>query len=772
MIRRLTITLREWTFTVRTWLSDWLELATSPIRWFRPRRFLAEVFVSSRELVSLGRTSSRVTVGTVIGFFAFLTVLPRMAVGLCRRTVVDGWWWLRTRTRRQLIVTALAATVILGGGVGPAAYVAWEHRRDGRRAMLWRQYDSYLDVGNAERVEATLTALQELSPGDPSIGQRLDMLHAGEAPAGDSKFIRFLMRTHSVNGRTDRAVREAARLADVVPGDWEARCVLIEDALRRGDQAAVQQHLAALPSPKETSAPPPPHVALVAANLFQRIGDTSRYDDLIDYVVLNILPNLRHDDLPAHGADVVVLLVKCYHQALTELDRFPRLTQYWVPVQQACRAVLEAPDTETRSLVALGATVELQATSILPEFQRRGKVTADEYKAMTTEVEDRLGEIWDKVLKREPANALGYVGLAYHKARTAGVSDGVAVARRGLQACGNQPDLVVTLARLLRDTDPVAALQFLQQALHDEDMTPRMCEAIADVAQKAGRPDLARDACRRALRQDPRLVWAHFLEGEICLRLGKPSEAAETLKPIRTELAKNPKGCALYVRVLCTCGSFQLAEEFLEQVKTDNRPGPVLLEAARAMQATGRLEDAIRWAKQVLDREPNHADALCVVADCTRQLAEKGDRGWDGDRVREALRAYRAVLQQQPNRLAIANNIAWLELKALGRPRDAFESAAPLRAVEDQVGTPADFLETLGAIYLAMGRPEDARRMLEQAVATAGPRPSFFIHLALAHHALKQPDRAEYYLGGAYRMPKGNRDLADLVDASRLILGK
>src|SRR4051794_5080147 len=164
MIRRLTITLREWTFTVRTWLGDWLDLVTNTIRWFRPRHVLAEVFVSGRELVSLGRTSSRVAVGTIVGFFAFLAALPRMAFGSCRRTVVAGWWWLRTRTRRQLVLAALAATVVLCGGVGPAAYVAWEHRRDGRRALLWHQYDAYLDAGNVERVEATLTALQALSP--------------------------------------------------------------------------------------------------------------------------------------------------------------------------------------------------------------------------------------------------------------------------------------------------------------------------------------------------------------------------------------------------------------------------------------------------------------------------------------------------------------------------------------------------------------------------------------------------------------------------------
>src|SRR6185369_9032085 len=114
------------------------------------------------------------------------------------------------------------------------------------------------------------------------------------------------------------------------------------------------------------------------------------------------------------GPDVAILLVKCYHLTLTQLDRFPRQTQYWVPAQQACRSVVDNPDVETRSLVALGEAQELQPV-VLQDFLRRGKITADECRAMTAEVEGRLRVIWDKVLERDPRNVTGFVGLAFHQ---------------------------------------------------------------------------------------------------------------------------------------------------------------------------------------------------------------------------------------------------------------------------------------------------------------------------------------------------------------------
>jgi tetratricopeptide (TPR) repeat protein len=772
MLRRLNFILREWYFTLRAWMSEWVELLTSPFRSFRPRAFLSEMTSGGRDAVLIGRGFMRATADIVIGFVWFLITLPRQAIRFVTRAVPFAWWWLRTRTRGQLLLTVGAAAIVLIACSTPV-YLLWERHRDNQRANLWRLYDRYLDTGDAEKLESTLHSLEKMSPGDPQIAQRLSQLRSREAPAGDSRFIRFLLRMHGNEGRIDLAAREAAKLVENLPDDWEARCVLIDDASRRGDKKAVRKHLAALPSATESDSIPP-HVALYSAGLFQRVGDTARYDQIIKYIFINVLPSLRREDLPRFGPDVAILLVNCYHTALTQMDHFQRPTKFWAPAQQACRSVLDMSDVPQRCLEALGETQE-RNPQILQEFKRHKLITDDEYKSMSAEVEANIREVWEKLLERDPHSSKAYIGLAFYQARNGDIPAGVRIASKGLEACGNRPELIAAMGKLLRATDPLAGLAFLQkyrESLGDQGLSPPMCQVFAEVALQAGRPDLARQACQWAIKQVPGLLWAHRTEGEICLRLGKNVEAAATLRSVKTELAKDPSGCALYVRALCACESYQLAEEFLEQVKAENQPIEALLQAAEAMQVAGRREDAVRWAKQVLNSEYTNTKALLIVADCQQKLAEQGDRGWDGDRVREALRHYRSVQRQDPKNLTVVNNIVWLELKALKQPKEALASAAPLRAVENNVNTPADFLETLGAVYLANGQYDKAKEMLTQAIATAGKRASFYTHLALAYHGLKQWTASVQCLEEAVHLPKTDRELAEMTDAAHIIYGR
>jgi tetratricopeptide (TPR) repeat protein len=223
------------------------------------------------------------------------------------------------------------------------------------------------------------------------------------------------------------------------------------------------------------------------------------------------------------------------------------------------------------------------------------------------------------------------------------------------------------------------------------------------------------------------------------------------------------------VRTLCAGGSYALAEEFLEQISAESRTVDVLLKAAQGFQSAGRHDAAVRWAKVALERDATNASALIIVGDCLRVLAEQGARGWDRDKVREALRAYRAVHRQQEKNLIVVNNIVWLELKALELPQQAFESAAPLRAVQDAVSLPADFMDTLGEVYSAVGRFEDSKKLHEQAIQTAGPRASFYMHLALAHDGLGQPELAEKCLNQAAELPKTQRETAELYDVAQRI---
>jgi hypothetical protein len=62
--------------------------------------------------------------------------------------------------------------------------------------------------------------------------------------------------------------------------------------------------------------------------------------------------------------------------------------------------------------------------------------------------------------------------------------------------------------------------------------------------------------------------------------------------------------------------------------------------------------------------------------------------------------------------------------------------------------------------------------MLKGAIATVGPRPSFLVHLALAHHGLRQPEMADQCLLQARDLPKTPREQAELYDAARLIQGR
>jgi tetratricopeptide (TPR) repeat protein len=786
MFRRLTAALRHWRFVLRDWayalrdgvsaiprgLLEWYAVLTAPVRNFSPRQLGSELAVGGREALGMARGFLAILAGLAHGFVWLIVAIPRYVVFAAVHGPRWVWFYLRDCTPRQLAVVGVLTVIVGVGLIGAPGYLFWEWRREGKRALYWRQYEAYLGGGDVEKLESTVTALQKVSPADPALGQIAAAIRDRSAPAGDPKLVRFVVRVLLQEKQFSRAAAEARKLLESLPDDWEAHYILAEEAAQRGDLAAARKELAVPPRALDVAETVPPYVALYAARLCRRLGDTARYDELIEFTFLNLLPALKSKDVEHLESGYKLLLIQAYHQALAQLDRRPRLTQYMAPVQQACRMILEDPAVNVPMLVELGHYQE-QDLQILQEFLRRNLITEDQCKGMTADVEGRLKALWEALIAREPQNPLGYTGLAYHQQRTGDAAAAVRAAARGLEACGPKPEMVAAMAKILLVSDPPAGLAFLEGTLRESDLTPAMCQVYADVALRAGRRDKALEACRRALQQDPNLPWAHYREGEICLELGRPTEAAAALTPIKAELAKDPAGSATYVRALCECGSYQLAEEFLEQVSAENQPVEVLLQAAKGLESARRPADAVRWAKRVLEKDPLNVHALLIAADGLRVLAEVGDRDWDIEKVREALRDYRAVQRQLPKNLIVVNNIVWLELKALGLKREAFESAEPLRAVQNEVGIPADFLETLGAVYIGVGQYEQAKQVLKQAIATAGPRPSFYMHLALAHDGLKQPQMTARCLQQAAELPgKSPRELAELYDLIKSLGGK
>ena len=134
-----------------------------------------------------------------------------------------------------------------------------------------------------------------------------------------------------------------------VPDLASGGTIEIEQMLRRGGLTLADVELISMPFPDQIPAP----VALYAALLFQKIGETARFDEMVEFLFLNVLPILRSKDAVLLEPDARFLLLECYRATLTQLDRRPRLAQYWVPAQIACQSILDADGLEVRHLLAL-----------------------------------------------------------------------------------------------------------------------------------------------------------------------------------------------------------------------------------------------------------------------------------------------------------------------------------------------------------------------------------------------------------------------------------
>lgn len=760
--------------TIRRWLAEWLDGLVLPFRFLlRPRALGSEVVRTGREALSLSEGAARGTFATIVGFCWFIICSPLL---IARYLLYDLPYRVRSFTHWNAPKRALILVLIPIGafaGLGTWGYQAMSERRATfQRDVYWRMFFYYVEHAEIDKVEKALVELQRLVPDNGTISERLNMVRTREAPLSDPLMVRLIMRTYYREQRFDLAAKEAAKLVVDAPNDWEALCFLTNDALIKGDMEAVRRHIADMPRARDV----PEQVYLwtipYALNLYKKLGETTRYEETIDYTVLNFLPRLLSKDLDNEHPFIKILLLECYDHAISQIDKRPQLTRYWDALQRASRSILHADGVTANDLARLGVSVEQQLI-YLQKFVYLKYIKPDDGKAMAAEVESRLTEIWNGVLRVDPKNPKGYVGLAHQHYRAGNAIAAVELADRGIAACGTSPLLVACRAKYLCAADPQAGRAYLEWAISGSngiELSAELCKIWCEVERVAAHRDKALEACRKALELEPGLYWAHVEMGKIYLELEEWTKAAAALEPIRGQLVQDPIGCRIYVWALSECGAAGLVDQMLQDMHAEQRSVEVLAEVAKGFQHARRYEDAIRWARRALDREEYHSSAMNTLGECYAKLADKGESGWDRENALEAIRYFRRVQRQQPKLLFLANNIAWLELKALGNADDAYQSAAPLRASESMDKFPAGFFETLGLIEVMREHPnyEEGRKLLERAIA-GGEQASFYYHLALAYHGLDEKDKAEEALWHAGRLPKSPREQAEYLDIAKTI---
>jgi tetratricopeptide (TPR) repeat protein len=756
--------------TLRHWASEWFEVLALPIRvLLHPRALGSELLSSGRDIISLGGGAARGTLATVLAFVWLVVWSPLLIArflffDLPHRARVFAAW----NTPKRIAI-AVFASVGLFAGLGIWGYYTFSERRaQFQRDIYWRMFYYYVDHAEIEKVEKSLAELQRLLPDNGTINERLNIVRTREAPANDSTMVRLLMRTWYREQRYDLAAKEAAKLIVDAPNDWEALCFLTNDAVVRRDMEAARRYISAMPRPQDASEQIHLWTVPYALKLFQNLRETKRYDETVEFVIHYFLPYLRAKDFEYSDPVVKLILLECYDHAMSQIDRRPQLTEYWQSLQRAGRYVLQAEGLKAADLARLGMSVESQLV-YLQKFARLKYITEEKRIEDAAEVEGRLTEIWNEVLARDKTNPTGYLGLAHQRYRAGDPAGAVGQTNRGIEACGETPLLVAFKARYLCLADPQAGRAYLEWALKKVQLSPELCRDWHDVERAAGRRDRARIACEKALELEPELSWPYLELGKIYFELEEWSEAAAKLDHVRPQLMQDPIGCRIYVKALCECGAFNSVEQLRNEMLAGQHSIDVLVEAAKGLYQAGRYEEAARWARDALGRDNTNTVATLTLAECLAKLSEVGETDWDRDKVHEAIRNFRHVQQQHPKALLPANNIAWLELKALGQSDNAYESAAPLRAAEDKTAFPASFFETLGVIEVAKERYDEGRQLLERAVASGEPKASFYYHLALAYHGLNQHDKAEGALAYASRFVKSPREQAEYLEIAKTI---
>jgi tetratricopeptide (TPR) repeat protein len=672
-------------------------------------------------------------------------------------------------TRRRLTILITGVMVLAVVSTVAVGYIGRElhFRKAQAAAEKWAVLQSHAAKQDMPGVRAELDAITALTPNDANIVRWRTALDDGKADPADLGMVRFVMNEHLRAGRLDAAALEAAVRVAALPKDWQARCVLAHAALTHGDRAAAIAHLEALPSPFDLEKNPGPGPVMYAIRLHQQLGLTSL--ELTSFVVLELLPALESSQVGYIQLGEKLGLLDAFEHAGKALDAHPDVARFWVPAAALGRQAADDPAATTADLMRLGYLFEGQL-ALLAELRKRSKLPPEDADRLARELDDRIRATWLKVLDRDPKEPAGHIGLALVQFRAGAVDDAVATLDRGLEACGGRVELLAAFADVTRRRDPQSGLELLMRAVRQRPNDPVLWRLAAETAVAANRPDVALSACDEVLGKRPGEPWACRTKAGLLLGQGRATEAVAALEPTRASFAQDGLATELYVRALCAAGAAPLADPLLKEMTGRPDAVPGLLGGGRALLKAGRPESATAWAEEAVRRAPEDHSARLLHADSLRAWAEEDAApAWNQDRVREAVRAYEWLRDRDSDDLAIANNLAWLQLKGQRRPTTADASAAPLRArMADNRGLPPEMLETLGAIDLEIEQPARAAKLLESATRGPSPRPGYWTHLARAYLQLGRRSDAKKCIDKAAELPRSVRESDDLATTVKL----
>lgn len=688
-----------------------------------------------------------------------------------------GPWWLRTAA-----VVAVGLTAAAGG------YYLGVHRPERQRrdaiSHAWHAFDASAAVGHEPTALAALDDVLTHDPGNPRALARKAAIAAGDADPDDPGIGVLTIRGNLRLNRLAEAEREAGKRLAHEPHDWVAHCARATAAFARGDRAAGVAFVDRFPPPDHPRTRPDAGGLLTAFRLYREAG---RDPTPLRVFVRNIfLADLGGPADLAGPPAFQLQRVECYAEAFdADPDKPPAdgLAAKWAPAaavaDRAADGALAAGDV---AVLAGVGRVGGRLAGALTSLRRANQITADQFAALRSELDDRGAKVWSAVIEKEPANPDAYHGLAVIRWRAGDYPAARETVTKGLAACRDDPPLYALFATMLRAEDrPQDAAAVVWKAAERNPDGVVWWVMAAEASAAARRRDLAITACERGLKASPKNPWLVRTEAGLRLDAGDPHRALELLGTLgEPAVLADPATARMYARSLAASGLGVLVDGFLAKAETPtteegSKVGTPKVAAAAfrgvldASPSAARADAVADRAGKLLARWADHPDLLRVRADALAVAAETSDPAWQPVRVAAAVKAFELVRAKGFADLDSAAGLARVRLKGDRRADLALLDLAPVRAAEPTQPVSADALETLGAAYLAAGQPAAAVRTLEKVRRTGHATAGGLATLALAYHASGDRPAAAAAFAAATELPLTPRDRPDYLTAARVL---
>lgn len=558
-----------------------------------------------------------------------------------------------------------------------------------------------------------------------------------ELRPGDVAAIVNLARIDIAQGKHEQAEARFLAVLENKPGDLVALTSLARVAQNRGDSEASVAYLEQARSANPNAIAP--HMTL--AQFYLQTGNLELAEERADQAVRASPSNGE-----AHTLLGIVLLRDGRHtEAAGRFEAAIDVAPGHVPAHYHLGQALAASGQDERSFDAFQRAVEIDGTYYPAKIGlARAATSRGDYNLAMSLAESLVSDYPERT---EPLILLAHVNISrgayqqalesYQKAATIGPSADIAnyiyQVRKSMGEKEPWKPLEQWVATHPKDTKGqfMLAAAYKDARMYDRAIdnlervmaTAPDAGAAASLAEAygfAGKPDAAARWLRKSVELEPTSFPARRALAALELQLGNTDAALNLINELRKEDPNAPDLDVLQGDALLASGDSRRGIAAYDRALARQPSELVVLKRYRAGALTGE-ENAWQVLKDWLEEHPGDIRVGLQLAQ------DYGRRGWHD----ETIKAYRAVLEADPNNIPALNNLAWAHIER-GNEGDlklGLFSASKAYGKQPQIAAIGD---TYGWLLLQDGQSKRAVEILGKAASSADATPDILYHHAVA----------------------------------------